>query len=134
VAPAPEPLTRRDESHSSTRSILGYSLVGAGAAVLGVGVYFAVLQANEFSTLKNGCSPLDACMQSSVNTIANNRVYEGVALATGVAAAGAGAVLLLTRPRAKSVGAAGESPAIADMWLVVAPAPGGGAAVAHLSF
>jgi len=125
--PGPQPLPLPEEPRASAVPVVSYAMLGLGAVGIGLGVYFEVTQANEYSTLINGCSRSDSCKQADVNTISNNRVYGGVSLGVGIAAAGTGAVLLLTRRHAG--GAEGSR-----AWLDVAPTHGGGSASLHLSF
>jgi hypothetical protein len=134
-APAtpPVPVTAREapprEAHSPAVPIFAYSLFGAGAVALGLATYFEVEQLNDYSSLKNGCSLTDSCKQSQVDTIANERVYAGVFLGVGLAAAGAGTLLLLTRPRGH-----GRPPGPAGATFDVTPTRGGGAASFRLTF
>jgi hypothetical protein len=137
VAPpvlAPQSPERTGEQPPSrTMSIVAYSLLGAGAVAIGTGLYFEVTQANEFSTLEHGCSVTISCHQSDVNTIATDRIYGGVSLATGIAAAGAGTVLLLMQRRPRSPPSR-NGPAAGGTWFDVTPTRGGGAAALHMSF
>jgi len=119
----------KEEARSPSVPILAYSLLGAGAIALGFGTYFEIQQVNNFAAAKNGCSMTKSCMQSQVDTIANERIYGGVFLATGVAAAGVGVILLVTRGHASAPG-----PTRTGMWLDVTPTRGGGAAMLHGSF
>jgi len=106
--------------------IVAFSLIGAGAALLGLGAYFEVTQVNDLSTLRSTCGVTASCKQSDVDTISHDRVYGGLAIGAGAAAAGAGAVLLLIRPSSR------DSPARTGMDVV--PARGGGALLLRGSF
>jgi hypothetical protein len=127
-APPPAPV---EEAPSKALPILGFSLLGVGAAALGLATYFEVLQLNNYSTLKSTCSPEGNCTEAQVNAISNQRLYAGVSLGVGIAAAGAGVVLLLTRHRAAD---ATHPPRSSGAWLDVGPRPGGGAAAFHVVF
>jgi hypothetical protein len=135
LLPAPVSATERpatrEAASSPTMTILAYSLLGVGAAAVGVGVYFEITQVNDYATLKNTCSPSNSCKQSDVDTIANDRIYGGVSLGAGVAAAGVGTILLLTR---KHAGAPGPAATRTGTWFDVAPTRGGATALVHVSF
>jgi hypothetical protein len=127
-APGPAPV---EEARSKALPILGFSLLGVGAAALGFATYFEVLQLNNYSTLKHTCSPADACTEAQVNAISNQRLYAGISLGVGIAAAGTGVVLLLTRHRAAD---ATHPPRSSGAWLDVGPRQGGGSAAFHVVF
>jgi hypothetical protein len=132
VAPVHERPAAPSPAPSSTMSVLGYSLLGAGAVAIGFGTYFEITQANDFAFLKNGCSITSTCTQAQKDTIANERIYGGVALGVGIAVAGTGVIILFTRPSQKDSRAAGSSRG--RVWFDVAPTRGGGAAVLGGSF
>jgi hypothetical protein len=121
--------TPGNESPSHAVPILSYSLIGAGAASLGVALYFEIKQLNDYSDLKNGCNVNMTCTQAEKDSISNERIYAGITLGAGIAAAGAGTILLLTRPKHKSGERAGASPS-----FLVLPSPRGGSASFALSF
>jgi hypothetical protein len=130
VAPVPvvQPPMIREEPRSTGAPILAYSLLGAGAVALGLGTYFEITQVNDFAYLMNTCSPKVLCTQAQVDVIANNRIYGGVFLATGIAAASVGAILLVTQRHVATPGPArGAS-------VDVMPTRGGAAAILHWSF
>jgi len=138
TAAAAKPVAETQETPLPARSlampIVAYSLIGVGAAAVGVGTYLEITQVNDLNTLKNTCAPTMTCAQSSVDTIAHDRIFAGVSLGVGVAAAGVGAILLLVRPSQSSVTAAGPLGVFRGAWLDAAPTRGGGAAVVHGSF
>jgi hypothetical protein len=130
-----EPQETPGQPRSLAMPVLGYSLIGVGAVAVGLGTYLEITQVNDLNTLKNTCGPTATCSQSSVDTISHDRVYAGISLGAGVAAAGVGALILLTRP-SESRATAGGRPGLfgAGTWVDVAPTRGGGVAVVHASF
>jgi hypothetical protein len=140
VAPSPsslvgEPQETRGTAHSLAMPILAYSLIGVGAVALGLGTYLEITQVNDLSALKSTCGPTATCSQSAVDTIANDRVYAGISLGAGVAAAGVGAFILLMRSSQSNATASGPTaPFRAGAWVDVGPTRGGGVAVVHTSF
>ena len=133
--PVAEPPDSRGPARSVAMPVLAYSLIGVGAVALGLGTYLEITQVNDLNTLKNTCGPTLTCSQSSVDSIAHDRVYAGISLGAGVAAAGVGVILLLTRP-SQSHAAAGRTPGLfrSGTWVDVGPTRGGGVAVVHASF
>ncbi len=120
------------EKPSLALPVLAYTLMGVGAASIGVGVYFEVTQVSDYNTLKNTCSPTDSCKQSDVDAIARDRVIAGVTIGVGAAAAGAGVIILLTRPRAAARPASAAT--AGGLRWSVGPLRGGGAAVVEGTF
>ena len=130
----PVPVVREEAApppRSTAVPVIAYSLFGVGAVALGVATYFEIDQLNSYSSLENGCSPKHTCTQSQVDAIANERVYAGVFLGVGLAAAGTGVVLLLTRPHAR---ASAEPHVTPHLTFGVAPARGGGSASLGVRF
>jgi hypothetical protein len=129
-----EPETR-GEARSAVMPILAYSLLGVGALALGIGTYLEITQVNDLATLRNTCGRTATCSQSSVDTISSDRVYAGLSLGAGVAAAGVGALILVLRPSQTNASAVGM-PGLprAGAWVDVGPTRGGGVAVVHASF
>jgi hypothetical protein len=135
TAPLPVPIltptTPVAEARSPAVPILGYSLLGAGIVALGLAGYFEIAQLNNYSGLKNTCSPSDSCKQSDVDAIANQRIHAGVFLGAGLAAAGAGIVLLVTRASHGPTRGAAAAPNVS---FGVLPTRTGGAASLRVSF
>jgi hypothetical protein len=128
-----------EETPGSARSlampVLAYSLIGLGAAAVGLGTYLEITQVSDLNTLKNTCAHTATCSQASVDTIAHDRVYAGISLGAGVAAAGVGALILLTRPSQSRATTRGRPGLFgAGAWVDMAPTRGGGVAVVHASF
>jgi hypothetical protein len=130
----PQPATvsvEREKAVPGARSpavpVLAYSLLGVGAVALGISSYFEIDQLDSYSSLKNGCSLRNNCTQEQVNAIANERVYAGVFLGVGIAAAGTGVILLVTRPHARARAETGVT-------FDVAPTRGGGSASLRVRF
>jgi hypothetical protein len=122
----------RSEPPSSTRSIVGYSVLGAGAVALGLGIYFEITQVNDYAAAKSSCPPTTCTSQK--DTISNDRIFGGVFLGVGGAAAVVGTVVLLTRPSAKDSRPSGLGPPAGRLSWDVAPTRGGAAALVSGSF
>ena len=128
-SPLGDPQTTHGPARSLAMPVLAYSLIGVGAAAVGLGTYLEITQVSDLNTLKNTCGPTATCSQSSVDTIANDRIYAGISLGVGLAAAAAGIIIVVTRPSQSQATAGGPR-----AWVDVGPTPGGGVAVVHGSF
>jgi hypothetical protein len=131
MRPAEVPVARTEPA-SSGRTILGFSLLGAGAVALGLGTYFEITQVNDYASAKSSC-PASTCV-SQKNTISNDRVFGGVFLGVGGAAAVVGTVVLLTRPSAKDSHPTGLGPPAGRVSVDIGPTHGGAAALVSGSF
>jgi hypothetical protein len=78
--------------------ILAYSLAGAGAAALGAAIILDLSAASDLRKMRETCAPW--CSESDVDA-AKQKHYAALALGgAGIAAAGAGVFLLVTRAKA----------------------------------
>jgi hypothetical protein len=99
--PAPAAHAPGEDGASSMRTV-GYVAVGGGVAAIAVGSVFAALALGKNAESK-ACGAKPSCTDSAypqANTLA---WVADVAIPVGVLAAGVGALLVLTSPRARSV-------------------------------
>jgi hypothetical protein len=92
VAPNPKKSTT---TSSSTTRVLGYVGVGVGAVGLGLGTYTGLVALHHKSELDSVCHP--GCPESSAGDLSgfrSNRTISWLSYGVGIAAAGAGVVLL----------------------------------------
>lgn len=114
VAPAPAP--KRVES-SSSNDVLGYVLLGTGAAGTLVGVITGITALGNKSELEEVCSP--GCPPSHEDTLDAyrlNRTLSYVGFAVGVAGVAAGGYLLLSGTPEQPDLALGVTPGGAKLW------------------
>lgn len=122
VAPPPEP------KGNAARRLAGEIALGAGAVGLAIGAYFGLQAMSTWSDANANC-PNDACSphgESLTRDARNAARGADVALGIGVAAVGAGVVLILTARGGQS-----SQPALA---ATLTPHPHGGGLVLHGAF
>jgi hypothetical protein len=101
--------------------------VGAGAASAVLGSVFGILALDQHSTLTHNCDSNGSCpaTQADYNAIAHQSAYavtSTVAFAFGIAAAGAGTVLLIVSSGGSSESAAPAHAVTAQPWIGVGSA------------
>lgn len=103
IAPPPEPRRVAPAPRGpETRTVVGASLLGAGAVSLGIGAAYGVIAITKQSDANARC-PTSSCADSTARhenaTARSAAVVADVAVPLGLAAAGAGVIVLVTRRR-----------------------------------
>ena len=122
VRPVPDP--QPVERSRSVRPLVGYTLVGAGAASVATGLGFGLSSRAAGARAEEGCRPLASgllCPSSSSEALgANHRsaLFADVGFGTGLALASSGVVVLLTGHRDQTVSVApfGRGVRVALTW------------------
>jgi len=107
----------------SGKRVAAYALGGVGLVSLGVFAYLGLTGKSELAALQDGCGKTHSCATEDVDAVKGELIGADVALGVGIASVGVATVLFLTSG-AKKKGA--ES---ARVQPLVAPLPGGGAAM-----
>jgi hypothetical protein len=100
VHPGP-PLSKPEEPAKKQTPVLGWSLVGAGSAGIGVGVVTAVMLGNEQQTVDEHCDNKQ-CDEAGVEAAARGKRLvwaNAIAFGAGATALGTGIVLILTNDK-----------------------------------
>ncbi len=95
--------TTHEESDGSTQRTWGYVTLGLGGAALVTGVAAGVVMLDKKSSLDDVCSSTcPPAAQNDLDTFRTARTTSFIGYGVGIAAIGAGTVLLLTAPSAAS--------------------------------
>jgi hypothetical protein len=115
VAPAPPPAPPNQDS--SSNDMLGFVLLGTGAAGVAVGVLTGIAALGQKSELDEVCTP--GCPASEAETLDSyrlNRTLSYVGFGIGIAGAAAGGYVLLSGTKQDPELALGVTPGGAKLW------------------
>lgn len=123
VAPpiAPPPAPAADKAPGSGRRIAGFALLGVGGAGLVMGAVTGGLAVKQHGDLATACGG-GKCPESAYGKLDSYHLLgtlSTVGLVVGAASAGAGAILVLTAPKASPKNAAFVTPVIGPAYLGV---------------
>jgi hypothetical protein len=114
-------------SSGSGRRTVGFIVGGVGVAALGLGAVFGALAIGDRSDGDKLC-PEKKCTpegQAFIDAASTKALVSTIGIGVGVAAVGAGVVLILTSGPSKTDAARGASPVTARLYPVAGPGGGG---------
>jgi hypothetical protein len=131
LAPPPPPIEQPGpgaEGGGVPRRTVGFVVGGVGVAAVGVGAVLGIMAASDAGSAEDdpALCPNKRCTRAgrdAVDSASTKALISTIGLGVGIAAIGAGAVLILT---SGSTGGAEQKPPSSTTWLVPAIGPGGG--------
>jgi hypothetical protein len=133
AAPAPAPDAGR------ARRTAGFIVGGAGVAALGIGAVLGILAAGEASSAEDDpalcpgkrCTPAG---RDAIDAASTKALVSSIGFGVGIAAVGAGAILILTARSSDAATPPARPPALTSARLVPAAGPDGGGLVVAGTF
>ncbi|MDI3286787.1 hypothetical protein [Polyangium sp. 15x6] len=113
-------------SGPSGKRVASYVLGGLGVVSLGAFAYLGITGKSDLAGLRDGCGRTQSCAETDVDAVKTKLILGDVSLGVGVASLGVAAALFFTSGGEKKPEAAARGPVVRP---VVAPLPGGGAAM-----
>ena len=111
-------LQKKGSTYWTAKHIIGWSMVGAGAILTGVGIYLEIAYFNDKSTLKSMNRSLGSNKNYHYELISNKRYFGPILIGVGVATAASSYFLLRKKPQSKGLQS-----------MIVAPTTDGGAVI-----
>ncbi|TKD03507.1 hypothetical protein [Polyangium fumosum] len=112
-------------SGTSGKRVASYVLGGLGVVSLGAFAYLGITGKGDLAGLRDGCGRTQSCAEADVDAVKTKLLLADVSLGVGVVSLGVATALFFTSGSGEKKATAGR-PAVIP---VVAPLPGGGAAM-----
>ncbi|MDI1451552.1 hypothetical protein [Polyangium sp. 6x1] len=113
-------------SGTSGKRVASYVLGGLGVVSLGAFAYLGITGKADLAGLEDGCGRTQSCAEADVDAVKTKLILADVSLGVGVVSLGVATALFFTSGSDKKPATAARSAVILP---VVAPLPGGGAAM-----
>ncbi|MDI1480809.1 hypothetical protein [Polyangium sp. y55x31] len=111
---------------TSGKRVASYVLGGLGVVSLGAFAYLGITGKADLAALRDGCGRTQSCAETDVDAVKTKLILADVSLGVGVVSLGVATALFFTSGGEKKPATAARAPFVRP---VVAPLPGGGAAM-----